>query len=98
MIIDDIRTIVRLTFEDIKFQRLLKFALNRIFCEYSFEDEQVVIQGRSRWSGRSGHGRTGFGSYQIIDIYRFKSIISASSIKLYCLQICSFNSVSRTTS
>ena len=42
MIIDDIRTIVRLTFEDIKFQRLLKFALNRIFCEYSFEDEQVV--------------------------------------------------------
>ena len=45
MIIDDIRTIVRLTFEDIKFQRLLKFALNRIFCEYSFEDEQVVING-----------------------------------------------------
>ena len=45
MIIDDIRTIVRLTFEDIKFQRLLKFALNRIFCEYRFEDEQVVING-----------------------------------------------------
>ena len=25
-------------------------------------------QGRSRWSGRSGHGRTGFGPYQTIYI------------------------------
>ena len=38
-------------------------------------------QGRSQWSSRSGHGQIGFGLYQIID--RFKSIIPASSIKLY---------------
>ena len=40
----------------------------------------MASQGRSRWSGRSGHGRTGFGPYQTI--YRLRN--SLSTIKLYC--------------
>ena len=33
-----------------------------------FPEAALQLQGRSRWSSRLGHGRTGFGPYQTIYI------------------------------